>query len=283
MANTKYSPGASVSNGTLQRESAVGRPIHSTAEAGLISSAGTRLSLPFALLQTAIPICVPPGNGSTVGLQFTNASGAFSLTTSTFTNTYAGGIWLYMPVGAFDGVNPTSAGFYWAVMSSGSAGQLYGATYQSAAPTVLPAIATTSARWLTQVTSAIVLVQASLSAGVLGKNGSLTYRHIWSVLNSAGTKTLNLLLDTGTNVTSLTPTTNGGWNGLATVSNRGVANKQVSAGQGTGGQGFTSMTGAAATYSVDTSAAIAPGASCQLAANTDYIILESLAIQVCPL
>lgn len=241
------------------------------------------MAIPYSLLQTAVPICIPPGNGSTVGLQFTNTAGAFSLTTSTFTNTYSAGIWMYMPVGAFDGTLPLVAGFYWAIMSSGSVGQMYGVTYQSAIPATTPAIVTTSARWLTQVTTAVTLVQASLPANALGRNGSLTYRHIWSVSNSAGAKTLTLLLDTGVNITSLSPTTNGGWNGLASVANRGVANRQISAGQGAGGQGFTSMTGAAALYSVDTSAPIAPGAAGQLAANTDYIILESVSIQVCPL
>jgi hypothetical protein len=239
-----------------------------------------QLSVPASMvfIQGALPVGIPAGNGSTVGLQFTNTTGAFSLTTAVFPTTYAN-IWLYMPVGAFDGTNPTTAGLYYATMSSTSVGQLYNVTYQPRLPTGLTSAnfaTTTSARWLTQTTGAdITLVDAVIQGNFMGPNGiaeSDTEFTLNSSTNAKICKTIfggvTLLNSSGTTSATLLANT--------TTQNRGITNSQVS--EGIPGYGFSATSLIWST--VDTTVNQTYSITGQLAANTDFIILESAYLTV---
>lgn len=239
----------------------------------------------FILAQSAIPIVIPPGNGSTIGLQFTSVDGAFSLTTTLMPMAYASA-YLWMPIGAFDGTNPTTAGWYYATFSSTSVGQLYTTTYTSGLPTIPGAPVkptTTNARWLTQVTSAITMAQITVPGGSMGLNGSLRVFAKWSHINNTNTKTETLRFGTATmngGRTSASATSLSFREQLVTT-NRGVLNKQLGDDSWGGGLGTNSAN--FATSSIDTSIDQVVSAQGTLTtANTDYIVLEGFTIEILP-
>lgn len=237
-----------------------------TAAGGLF---GARL--PFVLDNSAVPIGIPPGNGSTTGLKFTDTAGAFSLTTTLFPVSYTGGIWLWMPIGAFDGTLPLVADLYWAVMSSTSVGQLY----LTQSPLVKPV--TTLNRWLTQGTTEVTLLSSTIPAGLLGALGSVRCMYRQTCNNSAGAKTFRNKFG-GTTFQSSAYTTSIGANIPTSISNRAAA-LQVAANAQTGDAGATPTR---VDLAIDTAAAVALITTGQIAVNTDLLILEGRTIEVIP-
>lgn len=239
----------------------------------------------FILAQSAIPFILPPGNGTTIGLQFTSVDGAFSLTTTLMQTAYASA-YLWMPIGAFDGTNPTTAGWYYGTFSSTSVGQLYTTTYTNGLPTIPVAPVkptTTNARWLTQVTSAITMVQITVPGGSMGLNGSLRVFAKWSHIGNTNTKTETLKFGTSQlngGRTSVSATSLSFREQIATT-NRGVLNKQLVDGSWGGGLGTnnTSLPESAIDTSIDQ---VVSAQGTLTTANTDYIVFEGFIIEILP-
>ena len=248
------------------------------------------LGVPSVIKQSGYPLCIPPGNGSTTGLQWTNTAGAFSLTTTLFPMIYAGGIWLWIPINGFTASTPAAAGFYWATGSSTSVGVCTGVTMAStggAVPTAAqiaaaPA-ATTLNRWLTQQTTVVAAaVTATIPANMMGASGKLRTELLTSYNNSAGAKTISLKFG-GTAVLTQAPTTTTGARYNNTVSNRGVARQVYPT--ATMATAYTESAGVATanlTMAIDTAANVAVTVDMTIAANTDIHILESYCVEVVP-
>ena len=133
--------------------------------------------IPRQVFVSGTPFVIPAGDGAAVGLQFTGSAGAFTLSAAILSNLWNAlkGCWIYMP--ANFGGSSYSAGWYWAVFSSDTAGILYSDTYTSgtpkrpASPTVFP---TNLTGWLTTTTSEITGPTGFvLPGGSLGKDGNL--------------------------------------------------------------------------------------------------------------
>lgn len=145
-----------------------------------------------------VPFVIPAGDGSAVGMFFTNSAGAFTLTAGAIlTNTWNAlkGCWIYLP--ANFGGRTYPAGWYWAVFSSDTAGILYTDTYASGvpirpvSPTPFPVNLT---GWLTQTTAEITGPTGfTLAGGSLGRNGSLR-TYLRATGNATGTKTFRAYL-----------------------------------------------------------------------------------------
>jgi hypothetical protein len=244
--------------------------------------------IPTVQAQSAIPIGIPPGNGTTTGLMWTNTAGAFSLTTSLFPMIYAGGIWLWIPVNGFTASTPAAAGLYWATTSSTSVGVCTGVTYAStggAVPTAAqiaaaPAV-TTLNRWLTQqVTAVAPALSITIPAGQMGGSGSVRTELLTSYLNSAGAKTISLLFG-GTTVLSQAPTTTASARYRNMIMNRG-AGSQVYA-TSTAITAYDESAGVATAnlaMAVNTAVDVPLTVNMQIAVNTDLLILESWAVEV---
>jgi hypothetical protein len=178
-----------------------------------------------------------------------------------------------MPIGAFDGTNPVAAGWYYATMSTTSVGQLYNVIYNPILPTGLTSAnypTTTSARWLTQTTGAdIAFLDIGIPGGILGTNGAIYVDKMLSINSSANNKIIKCILNT-TTLMSTTATTSTTLLSRNLTMNRGAANSQVSEGSAGFGVSSVALTWAA----VDTSVFQQYIISGQLAANTDFIVLE---------
>lgn len=146
--------------------------------------------IPRQVFVSGTPFVIPAGDGAAVGLQFTGSAGAFTLSAAILSNLWNAlkGCWIYMP--ANFGGSSYSAGWYWAVFSSDTAGILYTDTYTSgkpkrpASPTAFP---TNLTGWLTTTTSEITGPTGFvLPGGSMGPNGSLK-----PYLRTAGNTTAN--------------------------------------------------------------------------------------------
>jgi hypothetical protein len=223
------------------------------------------------IYRSAIPI-VLPSSGSF------STNGTVTLTTAlplTYVSAY-----LYFPAGAI--CSGSTAGLYYTVMSSTTAGTVYNNTYSSGLPTIPGSPTTyscaTAPGAYTQTTgSAITLSTYQLAGGFLSTNGYLQVNQTFDYNSSSNTKTIVTALG-GTTLQSLTPTTTGSNTTRITIENRGNASVQaIDIG------GYGTAAGSAVTLG-----AIATGSnqnftvSGQLAAATDYIVLESMQIAAMP-
>lgn len=245
---------------------------------------------PIILAQSALPRGIPPGNGSTVGLKFTNTAGAFLLTTTLFPMIYADGIWLWVPINGFTASTPAAAGFYWATTSSTSVGVLTGvpmsltgglpptAAQIAAAPAV-----TTNNYWMTQQTSIVAAaLSVTIPAKMMGALGAIRSELLTSYMNSASAKTLALNFG-GTAVLTQAPTTTVAARYRNTVRNRSAA-KQVFP-TATMGSSYGDHIGVATANiiaAVDTNADVALTVDMTLALNTDFLILEGYTVELLP-
>lgn len=241
---------------------------------------------PETLAKGAIPIAIPAGDGAAVGLKFTNTSGAFSLTTTVFPTTYSN-IYLYMPIGAFDGTNPTTAGLYYATMSSSSVGQLYLATYTSGIPSIpvtLVKPVTTLNKWLSQTLNTdITLATVTVPANKMGLNGELRTKSLFTLKTSAYAKVTKTFFDTA-NLSSNSNTTNISVADSVNMHNRGNLTEQVSrtaAGVAEDFQGTSNVTWSAINTAVDKNVTFT-GKLLVTSGNVDHIILEAFTVEVLP-
>lgn len=214
---------------------------------------------PQQIAAIGTPFVIPPGDGSTTGLQFTGSAGAFTLSAAILSNLWNAlkGCWIYMPANFGGSAYP--AGWYWAVFSSDTAGILYTNTYTSgtptrpASPTAFP---TNLTGWLTTTTSEITGPTGFvLPGGSLGKNGNLKAR-LRTAGNTTANKTFKVYLG-NTNVTYVGPATvTPDAENLVVTANQGSESLQVNSRQGalSGiGQAAATFAGTPEITAIDTS------------------------------
>ena len=257
---------------------------HSTAE---ITSLSTYLTdflksagVPVPIVSIGIPFAIFPGNGSSVGLQFTGSAGAFTLSASLLPNLWnllAAGFWMYLP--ANFGGQTIAAGWYWATMSSTTAGIVYTNTYSSGLPVAVDSPTAFGANltgWLTQTTAEITGPTGfTLPGGSLGPNGFLDWWFRTSGGNSGTVKTLRGKAGTATiGAVAYSASPNGEYQGR--LYNQGKTNRQGAMRNGTSTSGVgtagTSMT--TTEYSaIDTTSNQTLSITLQTAGSSEGIVL----------
>lgn len=211
----------------------------------------------------AVPVIIP--NSATVA-----TNGAITLTA--LPNTYSDGAWVYLPASAVVG---GSAGYYWTVFSSTTAGSVK-TTYIDPTSEFLPYIPTgtlvtavgSNGAYTTPAATDINMLNITLPANSISKNSCVTMFSRVVCTNSADDKILKHLLGS-TTIGSQTYTTSTGGSFNTAIFHRTSA-KQVF---GIFGASAVSTT----TYgTVDTTAASKLVVTGQLEnATSDYLILEA--------
>jgi hypothetical protein len=155
------------------------------------------------LATSGAPVLIPAGNGATAtaGLSWTAAhDGTFTLTgTSSQLPSTLPAAWTYIPVGQFDGTNPTTAGLYWGIFTSGTGGKVWLTTPASCTgcPTTtattgwngvigaggyIPNPGLTTSGWtspttteifIQQTTGSVAVITLTTPAGMMGLHGFL--------------------------------------------------------------------------------------------------------------
>ena len=240
----------------------------------------------YVLFQSGVPIWIPAGDGGANGLNFTGVRGVFSLSAAVatnFWNIFGSGGYAYLPAGA-GGL--TTGGWYWCVMTSDTAGEIFAETYSGtgnlpfvASPTALSNI---SAGRITQSTSEVAGIAFTVPGGSLGPNGRLTWSMRTSGSNAASSKVFRLKLG-GTTLVTVQPTTTPCMDLLGFTVNLGTTGRQSNARATpvTGVPAAGSTIGSSEISTVDTSVDQTFAFSMQLAANTDTaaLIYEQVGIQ----
>lgn len=217
---------------------------------------------------TCVPVIIP--NSSTVA---TNGG----ITVTALPTTYSGGAWVYLPAGA---VVDGSAGYYWTVFSSTTAGSVK-TNYIDPTADFLPYIPTgtlttavgSNASYTTPAATDINMLNIALPANYLRDNSPVRMFSRIVVRNSADDKIVKHILDTAAvgNLVmgSQTYTTSVGGS-LSTAMFSRSSNRQVT---GSFGDSTTSTT----TYgTIDTTVASNLLVTGQLeVATSDYIVLEA--------
>lgn len=188
--------------------------------------------------------------------------------------------WLYLPAGAVVG---GAAGWYYAVMSSTTVGQVYTPFVATMTqPYVPPAYALVAAvgsnSSYTGATGAdIQMGGATVPAGLMGTTGSLRYHGLFGHNSTAGNKIEKIKFDTGV-VVSSTATTTTGLTVSKKVHNRSAASQVIQASLETGAVVSVAPT----LLSVDTTADVVASFTGQLAVATDVCVLECWSIELLP-
>ncbi len=163
--------------------------------------------------------------------------------------TYAS-CYLYLPAAAISA--GSTAGWYYAVMSSTTAGTIYNNTYTTGVPSVPSsptAFATTGPGAFTGDTTEQG-ASITLPGNALGANGGFEVWHTYSMTSSANNKTCRVRWDgsSGTQFAQPVLTTSVSENYITRVYNRGATNKQVvfatAAGTPVGASNGSPVTGA---------------------------------------
>ena len=186
--------------------------------------------------------------------------------------------WLYLPAGAIVG---GEAGWYYAIMSSTTAGQVY-TNYRAtmtqplalgAAATLTAAVGSNSA--YTGVTGAIQMAAAVIPAGSMGANGAVIVEGNWSHNSTAGAKVAGVLFG-GSTVLTVSGTTTLGVDIRKRVQNRSAAVQQIRVAVDTGAVQSVAPT----LLTVDTTADVTVSLTGNLAVATDTQVLENFLIEL---
>lgn len=151
---------------------------------------------PRVFIQSPIPFILAGGTAGGSSNQFTMGNNGALSTLPTLPTTYSGGAWIYMPAnGIFAG---STAGWYWFVASSTTAGTVYNNTYTSgdpkpAVPASPTAFATTGPGVVTQTTSAVDAWSVTIPGGAIGPSGRLVIDSNVQALNNANAKSFSTL------------------------------------------------------------------------------------------
>lgn len=187
-------------------------------------------------------------------------------------------LWLYLPAGAVVG---GLAGWYYAIMSSTTVGQVY-TNYQAtmtqplglgAAATLTAAVGSNSA--YTGTTSTIQMGGAVIPAGLLGTNGAVHLNGLWAHNSSAGAKVAAVTFG-GSVVLSVSDTTTLSIDINKRVQNRAAAVQQIRVAVDTGAAQSVAPT----LLTVDTAAEVTAGFTGAVAVATDTMVLENFLIEV---
>lgn len=230
---------------------------------------GSNRLMPYILAKSAIPMILCSSgsmgnNGAITGL-------------TALPTTYADA-YIYLPANAISA--GSSAGLYYFVGSSTTAGTVYNNAYTSGVPTIPAsptAFVTTGPGAFAQSTSEITLQTITVLGGSMGANGELRCQNLmWSNNNSGTSKSLRARI--ASDLLSVTqPTTTTFSRNMVAFQNRGVVNKNVANPyQNYGATNSTMYT------SINTAIDQSFTFTGQLAAATDFIVLEGYAIEVLP-
>lgn len=228
---------------------------------------------PYLVAQSAVPF-VSVSSGSM------GNNGALSGITA-LPRTYAQ-CYLYMPANAIS--SGSAAGWYYAVMSSTTAGTVYNNTYTSGVP-VPPssptAFSTTGPGAFTGDTSERTIA-LTIPGGSMGPNGQLEIVTLWTFTNNGNTKTPRVRFGgtSGTLYESLTVTNLATCQNIAIIRNVNSESAQVGGYSGT--VPFSTSTNSPVTSTVDTSSDTTVVLSNQKATATDNFALEAFSIMVKP-
>lgn len=189
-----------------------------TAASVSVTGAG---KLPFTLQQSAIPFILAGGATSTMGNNC-----AFSGLTSlpaTYANAY-----VYFPSGAIS--SGSAAGWYYAVMSSATAGTCYNNVYSTGQP-IVPAsptaFATTGPGVYVQTSGSLIAgPTAVVSGGTIGVNGELDIDETAVFPTNADTKQVSVFWG-GSSAGAQTYTTSTTGTISTRITNAGVATAQI--------------------------------------------------------
>lgn len=225
------------------------------------------------LAQTAVPFIV--ASSGSMG-----NNGAISGLTS-LPATYSNGCFLYLPAGAI--AAGSLAGWYYAVMSSATAGTVYNLTYTSGQPYVPAsttglAFVTTGPGAFTGVSTAVTGPNFPLPANMMGPNGVLELAAVFGCAGTTSSKTVAVKLGSATIYTQATTTAaNVSALALLTCQNQGLTNAQVSNQTGTLGFSATGQTYS----SQDTTSALTLALTATKVA-ADFVIFDAFSATVTP-
>lgn len=221
------------------------------------------------LAQQGVPcIVVPNGTVATAGV----------ITVGTALPLTYPRAWIYLPAGAVVG---GLAGWYYCVFSSTTVGQVY-TNYQAAMdkpfiPASLTAAVGSNGAYTTLVATDVVLGAAIVPANLLGSFGSVDVTAFLSYNSTAGAKVGKVRIG-GSTVVSSSATTTTGLTIRKRIQNRATNSQVIQASLETG----ATVSVAPTLLAVDTTADVQVDVVGQVAVATDYIILESLSVEVLP-
>jgi len=147
---------------------------------------------PRTIFQSAIPFIFTSGTAGASTNQFTMGNNGALSTLPTLLTTYGSGAFIYMPANAiFTG---STAGWYWFVPSSTTAGTVYNNRYISgdpklAVPTTLVSFVSTGPGLVTTTNNTTVTAATfTVPGGLMGPNGQLAITYSGSLTNNANFK-----------------------------------------------------------------------------------------------
>lgn len=239
---------------------------------GGLTASGTRLQIPYAILQTGMGVGVPPSG--VIG-----ANGALTLGSS-LPLTYSNGAYMYFPAASIGAATP--AALFWVVMTSGTTGTIYNNVYTSGNPLFIAspvAFSGTAGSTYTQDLTEITVSSVTIPGNALGANGQIHATALFSVANTAGSKNLKEKFSgNGTYTVGATSTSSARLE--SNVINNG-ANMQKVANATTGYSAATA--GGAVTRTItDTTIDQLFVHTVQLSAATDFAFLDALKVEVWP-
>jgi hypothetical protein len=239
--------------------------VTSVGTASITGGTITGTNVPYVAAQWAIPF-IQISSGS-IG-----DNGALTGVTALPT-TYSGGAWCYYPAAAISA--GSSAGWYWTVFSSTTAGTIYNSTYTSGIPGIgtTTAFATTGPGAFTGDTTQRIGPVIATAANAMGPNGSIVAGGAMTGTSSASAKTLRFSWPSGGTTVNAIAITNGlAAAGEVIVQNKGVTGSQLV----TGIVLYNASLSTVPQYtSIDTTSARSVGFSLQKALATDNAILEN--------
>lgn len=228
----------------------------------------------ITLAQSGIPMILP--SSGTIG-----NNGALSAITA-LPFTYPSG-YAFFPTNAI--AAGVAAGLYFVQMSSATAGTIFNNLYSIGFPTIptnpTPFVTTGPGAYTQNSAVQRLLMSCTVPGLLMGVNGEIQCDYVASCPNNANTKAVNTVLGgSGCQQTNMTTII---WNGALTrIRNRGAFNAQVLIPTAVGDPVQNAAT-ALGVKSVDTSVDQIFQINGNLAtASTDFIVLESFTVKLCP-
>lgn len=253
-------PAINIGTNTYTFGNATDNPNYVFAGSGALSGNG----LSTVLLQSAIPFvvsssCTMANNGAV------SVCAAMPYT--------IGASYSYWPANAICTAN--TAGWYWTVWSSTTAGTIYNNTYPGGQPEVVasPTAFVCSAGSGTQTSAAVTAMSATVPANAMGVNGSIEIINQMHLNNAASNHYWQPKFG-GTALIAVTETSTSNAGLSATIMNRGLTNSQSTVVNGGGGGTFST---------IDTTSAQTISINIQISTvASDFIILDNYSLKISP-
>lgn len=240
---------------------------------GLKDPAGATLKIPYVIAQMGTTIGIGPS--AVIG-----ANGAMSGLFRQLGMVYSQGLYLYFPANAIGLGIP--AGFYWTIMSSNQAGQIYNNTYTSGIP-IPPSTPTpfsgTAGSSFSQDLTEITILTVSIPAGSIGAWGHVKTLAVYSSFSGGATKTFRqrfgsqLLLSNANSTAACTRVE-------TNVVNSGTSFQKNAA--GAAAVGPTGVSQPMTTTNVNTNIAQPMAYTGQVGSESDFLLIEYVKIEVFP-